>query len=68
MLERLNLDPTLAKNLSTLLVDDPAPIYVNTAPFPSPYSALGVSLDLAASRWSIWSICGLAVAGVCTKI
>ena len=43
---------------------------LDTALFPSPYSALGMSLDLAASRWAIWAICGSAretAAGVCTK-
>ena len=37
----------------------------------SPYSALGMSLDLADSRWAIWAICGSAretAAGVCNKI
>ena len=44
---------------------------LDTALLTSPYSALGMSLDLAASRWAIWAICGLAretAAGVCTKI
>ena len=44
---------------------------LDTALFVSPYSALGMSLDLAASRWAIWAICGSAretAAGVCTKI
>ena len=44
---------------------------LDTALLLSPYSALGMSLDLAASRWAIWAICGSAretAAGVCTKI